>query len=452
MAFDILQGENDRIITFGALSLNNVSVLELKADSLTDTNFRKIRYKLVNYETQTGTFGSVNIISPVSPASYFVDYGESYENWITLTLLGSSASTNFAKTRGLSFNQREAALALDKISLTVSNNSAWDFALSELESYGGDGLKSVLSQLSGYFLTNIIRNFAADSPNGEIYNRIRTRENLDNSLNNAVWAQARFGRESFYGDSDSSGDYKNNWAGGMAGYDRYFENFNLITGVYGRFSSDSVEQGANKADGTKAGFGVYGGYIETEWELKALALLSIDSFDVKRHLSNTGATAKSDIKSTTLTFDLEGALKYAVAQNIKLRPYAGLEIANSFYRDFEETGAGMYNLEADGGSYTRTSGRFGAGIMYEEKIWNIFLNLEAKYLFGGSEPEIETAFKGTSAVFKSKGSEEGSFEFGGAIGSSVMLTEDLSVYANLNYYTADNYQNLYGNAGLRFMF
>lgn len=451
IAMDLLQGENDKIFVSRDANLNT-STLEVKADDMTDVNFRKKIYRLINYDTQTGSFTTVNIISPAAPSSYHVGYGEAYANWVTLALLGNKATTDFSKIGGETFNQNEAAKALDKISGTVTNYDPWDLALADIETYSDDGIKKILTGLAGYFLPNVIRNAAADSPNNEIYDRIKNHCMEGHTVSNGFWIQARGGVESFYENDNSPEDYKDTSVGVMAGYDRFMEERNLMLGIYGRLNKDSIEQGRHEADGTKTGIGIYGGYIKEDWEFKALTLLSFDSFDVKRYVPYANAMAKSDIKTTTFSFDFEGALKFDMALNTKFRPYAGLEFANANYKDFSESGAGMYSLDVDGGNYLRSAGRVGAGLHYEKDIWYLYGNLEGKYLFSGTEPEIENVFDGTSASFKTRGTEEGALEIGVGAGASVILADGLKLFANANYYGADNYSNLFGNIGLRYTF
>ncbi|WP_424245972.1 putative outer membrane repeat protein [Elusimicrobium posterum] len=451
LAFDISTGTG--VIVTETLNLNNWSnTLEVKVDNMTDTKFRKRMYNLINYENYSGTFGTVNIIAPVAPNSYSVSYGGLNANWVTLSMFGSLATTEFSKTGGLSFNQREAGAALDKISETVANNDPWDVALAEIEMLSTAGLKNALSGVSGYFISNVIRSAAASSQSVEIYDRIKNNSAQDETKSNRLWVQASAARETFDSDSNSLGDYKNISAGFLAGYDSFIEDKNLLLGVYGRFSDDTIKQSGHKADGTKSGLGVYGGYINEEWEVKALAFVSLDSFDTERYVSYTAATAEGEVKATTFGIDFEGALKFDIFDNTKFRPYGGFELANSAYKGFTESGAGLYDLDVDSGNYLRTAGRIGAGVQYEKGIFSFYGNLEGKLLLSGAEPEIEAVFKGSDVSLKSRGSKEGILRMGAMLGGSVRVAQGVTIFANTNISGAENYKNLYGNAGLRYTF
>ncbi|MDR1195493.1 MAG: autotransporter domain-containing protein [Endomicrobium sp.] len=456
LGMDISRTKNDVIVVSEKLNLDATSsVLEIKAaDDMTGAEFRKKIYKLINYGEYEGDFSTVLISSSVIlTKAPVVEFGEAYANWVTLSIFGNKNSTEFGKIDGETFNQQETGSALDKISESVADNSPWDLALSDLETYNADNILEILTHLSGYFLPNVIRNAVTDNPHNEIYDKIRDHCRQEyHSISNGLWVQAAGSVQTFNENDNSPENYKDTSTGIMAGYDRFIKDSNMMLGIYGRFNNDSIEQGKNKADGKRTGAGIYAGYIKEDWELKALSLLSFDSFNTKRYVPYPNATADAEIKTTALSFDLEGAFKFDIAFNTKFRPYAGFELANANYGAFKESGAGIFNLDVKGGNYLRTAGRIGAGVHYEEDIWNFYANAEGKYLLGGSEPEIENVFEGTNASFKTRGAKEGNLEFGIGAGISLKLTKSFEIFANTGYFGANKYENIYGNIGLRFIF
>jgi outer membrane protein OmpA-like peptidoglycan-associated protein len=70
----------------------------------------------------------------------------------------------------------------------------------------------------------------------------------------------------------------------------------------------------------------------------------------------------------------------------------------------------------------------------------------------GAEPEIEGVFRDTKKRFRSRGAHEGAIEIGIGAGGEVMITENWKGYANINYYVAERYENIYGNIGVRYIF
>lgn len=451
LAIDILPQANDMLFVKNA-NLNN-GVLDVKAEHMDNAGFRKRIYKIINYEDKvTGAFSKVNIISLSTPAVFDVRYGDVYDGWVTLALLGTKTSTDFGKIRGLSFNRKETGEALDKISVSVKAYDPWDLALAEIETYGENKIKSVLAGLAGYFFPNIIRSAAADGSGNAIYDRIRKHCRRDHPVSNGFWFQAGGASGRFYGNDNSLRDYKDIFSGIAAGYDRYMDDIGLMLGVYGTAGAHRIQQGLHEANGAKTGFGVYGGYIKEGRELKSLALLSFNRFDVKRHIPFAGFSAESDIKTVSLGVDIEGALNFNMASNTKFRPYVGFEFADVYYPGFSESGAGIYNLQVSGASYLRAAARAGAGVRYEGNIWLIYARLEGKCLFSGAEPEIESVFNKTRVYFKTKGAKEGFFQTGAGAGAALRLSETVTLFANADFYGADKYRDISGNIGLRYTF
>ncbi|MDR1941651.1 MAG: autotransporter domain-containing protein, partial [Endomicrobium sp.] len=372
------------------------------------------------------------------------------DTYIKLTLSGYEA-LRFANINKFTYNQQQVANALHKISMNDPKGHILKTMNYMKNKLSDEQAQAALKQLSAHFLSNFIRNFAADSPNNEIYDKIKKHSSKDGGQSGA-WAQMKGGVETFKGNDNSEGDYTNSSIGAMAGYDKYLDAKNILYGVYARFSKDSIEQYSNKADGQKNGLGLYGGYIEDEWEVKAMLLGSYDIFNTKRHIQLIDATAKADISAFTLNWDMEGALKFKVIDNVVFRPYLGFELEDTNYGSVKEKDAPGVNLEIDGGTYLRTAARIGAGAEYTKNIINVYANLEGKYLISGYEPEIQSAFEGTDVEFTSKGTKEGRIALGIGLGGEIQVASAWKVYINGNYYLAENYSNIYGNAGVRYMF
>jgi len=447
---DIFANRNsDKVIAGNATAGGNLDV-KSRVGVYNDVVYEIILSTLTPVQ---GTFTSTSSYygnNPNENLTYTVDNSD--PNKIKLIVNGSWL-TDFGNIGGLSFNQQETANAFDKLTKTSTSNMSNELAdlLTAMMSENEADQKAVLSQVSGYYLSNVIRNLAADSPNNEIYDKIRNhaREDVTNS---GLWAAVKGGQETFKGDDNSLGDYTNNSIGALLGFDRYIADSGLMWGAYLRFSSDSIEQDEHSADGTKKGLGLYGGLIKEGYEFKAMLMGSIDNFDTQRAV--LGATAKGSIDAVTVNGDIEAALKFALneSKSFKLRPYIGLEAENSMYDGFTETGAGALNLEVKGGSYLRTAGRAGAGIEYNRKEWSIYVKGEGKYIISGDAPEIESVFEGTDVSFKSRGAKEGVMQYGVGLGGEVFVSENWKLFANGNYYGADNYENIYGNVGLRYLF
>ncbi|MDR1195381.1 MAG: autotransporter domain-containing protein [Endomicrobium sp.] len=354
----------------------------------------------------------------------------------------------FAALNGLTFNQKEIANVIDRILLNPP--SSFGTTIDNLfNNLNENEQRHALSKLSGYFLANVIRNAASGSPSGEIYGKIKNHAKKD-MANNGIWAQTKVGREIFKSDGNSVGDYKNLFLGAMGGFDRYIEKKGILYGIYAGIDKDRIEQRSDKADGQRGGFGLYGGYFKGFLELKGMLFASADKFDTKRKVF--GKTAKAAINAATVNADIEGALKLWFTKHINLRPFAGIEVSNTHYGRFKETGASEYNLDVRKGNYFRSAARSGITIEYETEKRSFYAGVEAKYLMSENKPEIKSSFKHTNMTFRSAGSEEGWVEYGIGAGTEFEIIKNLKAFANVNLIDAEKYGSLAVNTGIMFSF
>ncbi|MDR1196605.1 MAG: autotransporter domain-containing protein [Endomicrobium sp.] len=443
-------GVHDKIISSGKVNIGSSAELEVTTD-LTDANFRKKTYLLINTpESINGTFANVLITTPVFAYAPEMNYGEFFTDWVSITLIGDNNITDFySSLPALSFNQRQTAKTYDFLS--AANSGDLDAVISLIEAMDNDGKKNALAQASGYFLANVIRSAAVDAENNEIYDRIKN-HCLYGDSEDGVWAQFRGAATTYSKDENSLNDFNDTSSGVMAGFDRFMEDKKIMLGAYGKYNSHNIEQGQNEAEIKNTGIGIYGGFIENKWEIKALVSGNYDSYNTKRYISFAGRKAKGEFNGATFGADIEGAMKFKLDEYIDLRPYAGIEAKNSRYGGFKEKDAQSLSLEVHGNSYIRSAARIGAGAVYDNNVFNWYVNAEAKYLLSGESPEVESIFEGSDLIFRSRGSTEGNMIFGAVVGASVRITKELKIFVNGSYYGADHFRNLYGNVGVRWNF
>ncbi|MCL1971452.1 MAG: OmpA family protein [Endomicrobia bacterium] len=398
-------------------------------------------YLIIATDSVTGRFASSSLSEPLRYRLFY----DSNNVWLDVNYMYVST---FSKLSPLTFNQSETARAIDTISLNPSiewgaliDHLMWD--LNEQEQL------YVLSHLSGYFLANVVRNAAADIPSKQIFDKIRNHDEKD-ITSSGLWVQLRGNREIWYGDENSLGHYKDTSFGAMVGFDRYIDEKGRMYGVYAGFSKDDIKQELNEADGTRGSLGVYGGFFNDGWEIKGLLLGSMDTFDTRREV--LGSIAEGTIDAITVSADAEGALKFELTERTAFRPFVGIDAANVNYKAFDETGAGMYNLNVSGGNYFRSSARIGAGIEHERKKWFAYTSAEARYLITGNKPEVESVFVNTDIDFRSRGTTEGTIAGGLNAGVEAKVTENLRAFANANVTAADRYGYYGGNIGVRYVF
>ncbi|MCL2144299.1 MAG: autotransporter domain-containing protein [Endomicrobia bacterium] len=445
-------GDNDEIKAGSAVINGNIDIF-----AGVGTYNNKEYELIITSNNLTGIFISSSI------NSRGINYEIRYGGGIVRLIVDGIVRTDFGALKPLTYNQSQTASAFDKMSVNPGN---WGTILTDMKSKLDSNtassiaeVKNFLAQTSGYFLANVIRNIAADSPNNEVYDKIRGRDagmprgEVTNN-NSGLWVQLKGGVESFKKDENSLEDYRDMSMGVMFGFDGFLEEQfaggDIMWGVYGRINKDNIEQGKHKADGNKNGLGLYGGYIKEGWELKAMLLGSYDRFNTER-MTYGGQYAKGEIKAMTVSADLEGSIRIRLTEDMKLKPYGAIEAESVMYGGFKERGAGQYNLDTKEGSYLRSAARAGMGLDYERGIWIWYANAEGKYIIEGTKPEIDSEFERTGADFKSRGTEEGKIEMGIGTGGEVRIGEKWKAFANVKYYSGERYENMYGNIGVRYL-
>jgi predicted outer membrane repeat protein len=436
-------GKNDKVTASSATVGGNLDIKTMVGDYTSGVEYEILSATGGVY----GVFASSGIMN-AEKLNYEIKY---LSDKIILSVTGLYKS-EFETMLGLTYNQSETARVFDTIS---ENAGAFAAIITEMEekrtSADEQDRKDVLSFLahtSGYFIANVIRNAAADSPSDEIYDKIKNHKG--EKTNNGVWLQAKGGEEIFKEDAQSPENYKDKSIGVMAGIDRYDEDKNIMYGAYARLNQDNIEQGKNKADAVKSGIGIYGGYIKESWEIKAMALGSYDKFETQRAVM--GEKAKGNIEAITINADIEGALNIWATENIKIRPYGAIEAANANYGEIKEKEGGIYNLKIKSGNYVRTSARIGAGAQYIKGIWLGYAEIEGKYLISGERPEIESVFEARSEEFKSRGTEEGKAMIGAGLGGEAQAGKNWTIFANVKIYAGEKYESITANAGVRYVF
>ncbi|MCL2144388.1 MAG: OmpA family protein [Endomicrobia bacterium] len=434
------------IFSAGTNDIINTSSADITGGSLavmvgSGTYYNDRYYLITATDAVAGKFASSSLSEPLRYRLFY----NTNNVWLDVNYFYISS---FSALSPLTFNQKQTAKAIDRISHNAS--AEWGALIDHMMwDLDDNGQRYILAHLSGYFLANVVRNAAADIPSKQIYDKIKNHDE-DNITSSGLWAQVRGGHEIWFGDENSLEDYKDSSLGAMVGFDRYLDGKNLMYGIYAGVSKDWIKQDKNEADGTRGSLGIYSGYIKEDWEVKGLLLGSMDTFDTKREV--LGAYADGVIDALTISADLEGALKFELTERMLLRPFIGLEAANVNYKSFDEKGAGMYNLNVNGGNYFRSSARVGAGIEYVRHKWGAYASAEARYLITGYKPEVESVFVNTDIEFLSRGTTEGQIEGGINAGVEKKITNNFKVFANANLTAADRYGYIGGNVGLRYVF
>ncbi|AKL97751.1 autotransporter outer membrane beta-barrel domain-containing protein [Endomicrobium proavitum] len=402
-----------------------------------------------------GVFASSAISN--TTLQYTLDY--SNPGIVRLTVAGGAAQSNFAAIKQLTPNQREVAKTWDSLSVILSSgdllnvmNGAWNNTTTDEEK------KGALNIASGYFLSNVIKSAALDSDNNELYNRIKSNAQSENSKA-AIWTQATGASAKFGRDKNSLEEYTDGRYGATAGIDVHLGAGNVMLGIYADYKDHSISEKNSKATLNKIGGGLYGGYVSDEWEIKTIISASKDKYETSRYIELSkylplyaDRIANASYEGMTIGADIEGALKIKISNNTTFKPYIGVEVKNAQYDSFKETGASGLNLNVAAGNYLRSVARLGSGVSYDNKTWAGYIDFEGKFLLIGAMTEIKSMFENTELEFTSRGYSEGVVACGVGIGGSVRITEWLKLFVNGNFYRSNKFTNLYGNAGLNFSF
>jgi outer membrane protein OmpA-like peptidoglycan-associated protein len=361
-------------------------------------------------------------------------------------------SSYFNDVPNLSYNKKEVAKTLDKLSVDRYIRGS-DLHMLIDEAWREQAVE-ILSELTGYFLANVVRSVSIEDDTKEIYDKIWNRSNVDNN----VWAQMISGFGKYNGDVNSIGEYKDDHYGIMIGVDKYvFEN--IVVGIFGKYLKNSIKQGNNTAETDNFGLGAYGGYASDKIEIKTLALLMQNQYRTKRYINYqseylaNGNIAVADFTGITVGADIEVGVKVISREKVSFTPFVGMDIKNINYGSFKEVGSEPLVLDVNGTNYLRSAGRIGARIRYyEEAGWELYASAYGSHLFIKGLSDIESVFVGTSEKFKSRGFEESNFIINIGLGASRDISEYTKLYINGNYRTGGGYENISGNIGVLYQF
>ncbi|MCL2507410.1 MAG: OmpA family protein [Endomicrobia bacterium] len=402
-------------------------------------------YQLISYGNLNGEFQHLDIsgITAESDVLWVLNYDRS--NNIVFEISGKNISDFSNKVAGLKGNSKSVAQAIDELSaVSDPHGSLMGFAN---EIAGIDSVEAqikALTDLSGYFIANLTVPGFSSGP--DIKEAI--------GQNAGIWTFFNIGSEKINGEKDSLPDYKDNSIDAFLGFNGFMFGEEVLAGAYAGFSKNSITQGNNEADGIKKEFGIYAKMEKELFEIKALLSADFTSFDTQRYIEigSIQALAKGSLPVFAINAEAEASLKYRFSQNFLVRHYLGFDLSDISYGSFAEKGASGVNLNVESGGFVRSAAAVGVGLNYENKSFLGYIKGEGKYLFSGYKPEITSVFEGTDTQFKSFGTEIGRFAAGLGLGGEVSANENWKFFANAKYYTAKSYENIYGNAGVRYIF
>lgn len=453
-ALKILGNDDGNVIADNVLFGTNSS-LDIMTD-LENKNYWRKYYKVIKYNNSVGgTIQNITLNDGMDLSLFANDSSFEYvDNWIIFKMYGDFPGTSLKAIKGLSYNQRNVASNIDL--LTASGNMSEEFerVISNLDTLSTENVKKdALSDISGYFLANVLRSAINIKNENAVYDRIKYNAPYGENTN-GIWAQAIGAYSEISSNENSPEKYQDTGTGFMAGWDKVFDDQGILVGLFGQYTMHDIKQNENKADIKRMGAGIYGGLLRDEWEMKVSISGDSNSFNVERKIDFIDQRSKSEFDAFGIAFDIEGALRNYINEQVCLKPYIGINIKNLKYDDFYETGVGELSLNVTGDEYMRNTMRFGIAIADDESEgpFEWYGGLEYSYLFSGDEPEIKMSFRNSQDIFNSKGGQELKSILGFGGGISYKIIDAMKVYANVNLKISEKHNDVYGNIGLRYMF
>ncbi|MDR3111945.1 MAG: hypothetical protein LBU55_02090 [Elusimicrobiota bacterium] len=369
--------------------------------------------------------------------------------------------SNF-KEYAISYNQQQAAAALDDISTYYAPiERLIKETISEAKKQNSVAiLRKLPEQLSGYFLANLVRSAVSDNLEKEIYNKVRLNKHNDNKRN-AIWVQTVSGQSGFKRDDNSPHPYRDTSYGATFGFNNWTsENANM--GIFGKYQKNDIYQSLHNAHIDNIGGGLYGGFLLCDIvEIKAMLSGIHSNIQAERFVDYEsqfieGNKASSGFSSLSLSSDIEISLKRIGVTDMLFRPYVGMQMHHMNYGKILESGAYPLVLEAVDGSYSREVLRIGAELRYgDENKNNKFVwygAVELKYILVGTLPSIDVKAVGSNAEYKSVGFEENKIVPGLGFGIEFDVYRSLRLNAALNYYGGQGYESYKANIGIKYDF
>jgi predicted outer membrane repeat protein len=394
---------------------------------------------------------------------FIVDYGKLFKNQITIILDGDApVQTNIAgETVGMSFNQREVAITLDKLSASFDEDGPstmsgsfkagdLDYIISVMSEDMDDAQRrEALSEISPYFIANIFLSQSLLSVRNDIYARLVHPGDYGGTY--GTWANYQGGISSFDPDPNSISIFRNSNSGTIFGMDKFSDFYQLEYGFYGRFNTAYPNQGYSNATVETYSFGLYGAKFEEEIELRTVLGIDIGKFEINRSIYPFARTARSNFTSLDADFDIEASYKMRVDNRV-FRPFAGFYTNLIHQPEFEEKEANSLNMQYKSDIIWRSALRSGVATNGQwldgDLNWNV--SIAGDYILWGSLPQLTARLQDTDEYFEYRSVDLGNIFLELYLGVSYAITSSISIEVKGNFKGAGNYQEYRGDLGIRY--
>lgn len=418
-------------------------------------------FEIVNAGNVTGEFTYDGTITDYDASR--IDVEVDYSDPTKVLLVAKRKATDYeTTTAGLAHNQREASKAIDAVSTGFGGDIT--NALLQFEALGGLNpddvtlinpdatLKTALDDVAGVVYSNSALATLFNAKTAHVYDRIAKRNPSKGACPNChdnVWAEYYNQYDKVYSDANSS-RYTNTMTGGLAGYDRSSEN--VLLGVYGGFGkSDLRQNNGSKMDLEDTTLGIYGGYRTGEWLFKGTLFGGVQHYNTKRNIRFMGRTASSSYDGVNVGLDLEGSYSIPVYNWLTVRPFVGWLNNYSHQNAFTETGADDLNLHVFGHDQFNSQVRLGVQLEGKVKKFSWYGSAAVKQFVGDDYARVHMKLANLPDTNMDIISAElGGTYFSGQAGLTYALTDNWSIFGNLDTGVNNKSANCYGNIGVAF--
>ena len=366
----------------------------------------------------------------------------------------------------LSHNQKEAAKAMDAVSVGQTGNITE--VLTKLEQYyyysstqDFNKLKAAFDDIAGVIYANSTLLTLFNAKAEHIYDKIEQRLTLNdilcNNFHNKIWAEYYYNHNNIKSNSNSP-EFDDNTDGILAGFDMTSSKHYSI-GITAGYGTAALKQNSDKTDMKDYNLGVYGGYENDKWQIKAMAVGGLQKYETNRKINFMDKTAESSYDG--YNFALDGQVGYKIEisntdlnHTTNLIPFAGLTGNYCSVSGFEEKGADDLNLKVNSYNNFAFIARVGAGLEGKVDKFGWYANIHLKQLLSQNYNEIETSLLNFPGITKMNiySAEISKTSIGLNLGADYMLDDNWTIFANALLSFADKNNNLYFNVGAAYKF
>ena len=171
------------------------------------------------------------------------------------------------------------------------------------------------------------------------------------------------------------------------------------TGFIVGYGQNDVTSSQSKTANRGYRLGLYGGYLQGAVDVQTYLEYGKQTNTGTRYLNPLNLQANSRYDSSTLRFGMAARYNLAHAQDKvwQVRPYADMNVTRYTQDSYMESGAGVYDQQADKLSNTYSTGEIGLELTRKIPKGRYGISLGYKKVLSGSNPDMTVALRGDAS-------------------------------------------------------